>query len=408
MSGGVDSSVSACLLVERGYEVIGLFMGVGGLAPPPPSPIVDSPHVAVIDAGAAGAPSFSKRRLEDVSGGAPAGDITPAIESQRLHLGRGGADDARFLAGVLKIPFHVLDVSEDFEGVINYFVDEYARGRTPNPCVVCNDKLKFGRLLDYADAVGADHVATGHYARIGQRNGRNCLMRGVDVAKDQSYMLFGTGQNVLNRVIFPVGGLSKAQVREIAARYNLPNRDRPDSMDICFVPDRDYTNVVRSRRPDAFEPGEVVDGAGNVLGEHRGLAHYTVGQRRGLGIAAGTPIYVTHLDTKNNRVVMGDVDDLLDSTLLAERARFLTDTPDVFRADVKIRYLHTPAPASVHRLEDARIRVVFDRPQRAITPGQAVVFYDGDTVLGGAWIASAQAQKPLGCETPTLTQDQSF
>ena len=293
------------------------------------------------------------------------------------------------MAGLLDIPFYALNFQEDFDRIIDYFVDEYANGRTPNPCVVCNHKLKFGKLADYADAVGARYLATGHYARIEPHQGQLRLRRGVDTHKDQSYVLFGIDRGVLNRVMFPIGEYRKNQVRDLAARFELPNQDKPDSVEICFVPDRNYARVVQERRPDAFGGGDVVDESGRILGQHNGIGHYTVGQRRGLGIATGAPIYVTHLNASNNPVTVGDADSLLKSALLAERVNFLVDEPaSSFRAGVKIRYLHAPAPATVHVLGGGRVRVVFDEAQRAITPGQATVFYDGDVVLGGAWIES--------------------
>lgn len=289
---------------------------------------------------------------------------------------------------MLGIPFYALNFEKDFDRIIDYFADEYVRGRTPNPCVMCNDRLKFGRLFEYADAVGAQYVATGHYARIGRRGGEPVLMRGVDRRKDQSYVLFGLRREALDRVMFPIGELDKDEVRRIAARHGLPNRDKPDSVEICFVPDRDYAKVVRRRRPEAFAAGEVVDTTGTVLGRHEGIANFTIGQRRGLRIAAGRPIYVTQLDVLNNRVVMGEGEALLAGGLVAERVNLLvTDLDTEFRAEVKIRYLHEAVPATVRMLDGGRVRVAFHDPQRAVTPGQAVVFYDGDTVLGGAWIA---------------------
>jgi tRNA-specific 2-thiouridylase len=379
MSGGVDSSVAACLLVEQGYEVIGLFMRVGH-------------H------GAAEIPT------------------TEGSADRRTHQGccsASDAADARFVAGMLGIPFYALNFEKDFDAIIDHFADEYARGRTPNPCVMCNDRLKFGRLVEYADAVGARYVATGHYARIDRCGGSPRLLRGVDARKDQSYVLFGLGREVLDRILFPVGDLRKDEVRRIAAKHNLPNQHKPDSVEICFVPDRNYARVVRDRRPDGFSEGEVVDFAGLVIGRHGGIANYTIGQRRGLGIAAGKPMYVTQLDVLNNRVVMGGADDLLSAGLVAERVNLLADVvaaagPDggesrgsceesagsgsagagSFRAQVKIRYLHEAALATVRLLPRRRANIAFDAPQRAVTPGQAVVFYDGDRVLGGGWIES--------------------
>ena len=358
MSGGVDSSVAAALLVQQGYDVLGLFMRVG----------IEVPEAV-----------GSADREE------------PGRARQGCCSARDAAD-ARSVAGLLGIPFYVLNFGKDFDQLIDYFVDEYVRGRTPNPCVMCNDRLKFGRILDYANAVGARYVATGHYARIARRDGSRVLTRGRDHRKDQSYVLFGLERKALDRVIFPVGELTKGEVREIAARLGLPNRDKADSVDICFAPDRDYTRVIRQRRPNAFVEGDVVDPSGQVVGRHTGLCRYTIGQRRGLGIAAGTPIYVTRLDLANNRVTVGGADALLCPSLLAERCSFLADPPEgPFRAEVKIRYLHRSAPATVYPLGDGEVRVIFDSSQRAITPGQAVVFYDGDVVVGGGWIKGSAA-----------------
>ncbi|MFQ5591828.1 MAG: tRNA 2-thiouridine(34) synthase MnmA, partial [Phycisphaerae bacterium] len=284
-------------------------------------------------------------------------------------------------------------------------------GRTPNPCVRCNDQLKFGRLLEYADTVGAKYIATGHYARVGYRvgasvavaecgevpaatSGRHCrvLMRAYDKQKDQSYVLFGLNRGVLDRVMFPIGGYSKSDVRALAAGFGLPNHDKPDSVEICFVPDGDYARMLRQRRPEAFSTGDVVASTGRVIGQHKGVGCYTIGQRRGLGIAAGTPMYVTHLDALHNTVTVGGADELLSCTLMADGVNYLVDPPDSpFRAQVKIRYMHEAAEATVHRLDGGGWRVIFDQAQRAITPGQAVVCYDGDVVIGGGWIDRADA-----------------
>ncbi len=449
MSGGVDSSVAACLLVEQGYEVIGLFMRVGV-------------QERAMDPSQAGIPPAADG-MESRSIGSPRGSATAEPDSNdagRAHRGccsASDAADARFVAGMLGIPFYALNFREDFDRIIDYFVDEYVRGRTPNPCVVCNDRLKFGRLLDYADSVGAKYIATGHYARVGlcdrvsrglqpartravrasartrtapEPQGSACarspqveesqtpenprglkpaargagyrvLLRGRDTQKDQSYVLFGLSRAILDRVLFPVGEYTKAEVRDLASRFGLPNRDKPDSVEICFVPDRDYARVVRERRPDAFATGDVVNSAGEVIGQHKGIGHYTIGQRRGLGIAAGKPIYVTELDVLNNTVTVGDADELLSPALVADNANFLLGVSnEPFRAEVKIRYLHTAAPATVYPSGDARVRVIFDEPQRAITPGQAVVFYNGNIVLGGAWINRAERLAETGRDNP--------
>lgn len=350
MSGGVDSSVAACLLHEQGYEVVGFFMRTGVQEGRP-----EDPH-----------------------------------DRHRGCCSASDAADARYVAGQLGINFYVLNMQQDFEGIIDYFTAEYERGRTPNPCVVCNDRLKFGKLLAYADSIDADLVATGHYARISRRNGSNVLQRAVDLAKDQSYVLFGIGRTVLDRILFPLGEMVKDQVREHARRFGLSVSDKPDSVDICFVPDRDYARLVRERRPEAFVPGEVVDSAGQVVGRHEGVAKFTVGQRRGLGIALGLPIYVTHLDAAEHRVTIGPRDALLRSGLLAERVNWLVDPPSQpIRVHAQIRYRHQAALATAELLEDGLVRVVFAERQSAITPGQAVAFYQGDDCVGGGWIRLA-------------------
>jgi tRNA-specific 2-thiouridylase len=356
MSGGVDSSVAACLLAEQGYEVVGFFMRVGAKEP-------------VVEEEAC------------------------ETDSPR-HQGccsAADAADARFVAGSLNIPFYAMNFKKDFDRIIDYFADEYARGRTPNPCVKCNDHLKFGKLVDYADSIDADYIATGHYARIVRdRSGAARLARGVDERKDQSYVLFGIDRGVVDRVLFPIGGMTKDQVRSEARRFGLNLADKPDSVDICFVPDRDYARVVRERRPDAFVPGDIVDGGGNVVGSHEGVAGFTIGQRRGTGVAMGEPVYVTELNTGTGVVTVGSKQDLLCAALEADEVNWLAEEPrGAIRAAAKIRYHHAAADATVTPLEEGRVHVRFDERQSAVTPGQAVVFYDGEVVLGGAWIQRA-------------------
>jgi tRNA-specific 2-thiouridylase len=363
MSGGVDSSVAACLLVEQGYDVMGLFMRVGAHEPEQTSE-----------------PRLERPLRQDTSA---------KVDRHQGCCSAIDAADARYVAGMLGIPFYALNFQDEFDRIIDYFADEYARGRTPNPCVVCNDKLKFGKLVYYADAVGARFIATGHYARLGRPDGQPTLARAKDSRKDQTYVLFGLKRSILDRIMFPIGDLTKPQVREIAARFNLPNQNKPDSVDICFVPDRNYARVVRERRPDAFVSGDVVNADGEMIGRHDGVPNYTIGQRRGLGIAMGKPVYVTTLSTTTNTVTLGDDEELRAIGLVGSRANFLADVADTFRANVKIRYLHVAAPATVRRLPKACVEVYFDEPQRAITPGQAAVFYDGEVVLGGAWIERA-------------------
>ncbi|HRX84024.1 MAG TPA: tRNA 2-thiouridine(34) synthase MnmA [Phycisphaerae bacterium] len=365
MSGGVDSSVSACLLKEQGYDVMGLFMRVGAEQPE-----------------------------ETTCTPASAGDADAAGEAARTHQGccsAADAADARFVAGMLDIPFYALNFQADFARIIDYFADEYARGRTPNPCVQCNTWLKFGKLIDYADAIGADYVATGHYAQLGHGESGIELRRGRDVRKDQSYFLFGVQRDMLARAMFPVGGLAKDAVREHARRFGLPVTDKPDSVEICFVPDRDYARVVRRERPDAFVAGDIVDDSGKVLGRHDGVANFTIGQRRGLGVAAGRPMYVTSLDVLNHTVTLGEREALLARRLIARDANFFGTPPtDAFRCAAQIRYQHRAAACTARLAADGMLTVAFDEPQSAVTPGQAVVLYDGDRLLGGGWIDHAE------------------
>ncbi len=359
MSGGVDSSVAAWMLKQQGYECLGVFMRIGQ------------------HAGAADSCPSDGRRLRH--GCCSAAD----------------AADARAIAGRLGIPFYVLDFEREFDQIVDYFVDEYVAGRTPNPCIVCNIRLKFGRLLQYADLVDAQYVATGHYARVlpGPQ-----LARAKNAAKDQSYVLFGIRRSDLGRCLFPLGEVDdKAQVRAVAAELGLRVHDKPDSQEICFVPQGDYRELIRQRRPEAFTPGELRDTSGRVLGRHQGLAAYTIGQRRGLGIAAGEPLYVTRLDVLDNAVIVGRREALLRERLIAAGVNWLADPPPAgcgLPCHVKIRYTHCPAAARLTVLPEAaeaagspqRVEVVFEQPQPAVTPGQAAVFYDDQIVLGGGWI----------------------
>lgn len=368
MSGGVDSSVTACLLHEQGYEVTGLFMRTGVHEEP-------SPQAAAC--------------ATTTANGASRSTSLPVLEHDR-HRGCCSAidaSDARSVAGRLGVPFFALNFKGQFDRIIDYFVSEYERGRTPNPCVMCNEYLKFGRLAEYGRAVGADYVATGHYARIEQHDGQYRLLRGIDTAKDQSYVLFGIGRENLARTLLPIGGMTKSEVREHARRFGLPVSEKPDSVDICFVPDRDYARVVRERRPQAFVPGRVVDVTGREVGRHDGIANFTIGQRRGLGIALGEPAYVVAIDAETHTVTVGPRSALGRHELTAERMHWLIDPPaKPFRASVKIRYAHTAAPATVTPRGENAVHVCFDEPQFAVTPGQAAVIYDDDVVLGGGWI----------------------
>ena len=354
MSGGVDSSVAACLLKEQGYECVGVFMRVG------------------------------------VEGTEGHGDIGTEGGLRRGCCSVEDAIDARAIAGRLGIPLYVLNFQRQFDEIIEYFVDEYGRARTPNPCIMCNTRLKFGELLRYADMMDAEFVATGHYARIVQRGGHACLARSANPRKDQSYVLFGIRRSDLGRCLFPLGEIAeKATVRRIAADLGLRVHDKPESQEICFVPGNDYKELLRQRRPETQRPGEVRDAAGNLLGTHDGIANYTIGQRRGLGIATGEPAYVTRLDLQSNTVTLGSREDLLSPGLIADGVNWLTDAPaagDVQPASIKIRHMHTPAPGSIVLRESGAVEATFEQPQSAVTPGQAAVFYDDEIVLGGGWI----------------------
>lgn len=363
LSGGVDSSTAAALLQRHGYACSGVFMYLGqgrasdGTAEPRPGP----------DVGAATLPP----------------DMVPA------------ADDAAKVASRLGIPFEVLDCRADLAGIVDYFIAEYRRGRTPNPCVMCNRRLKFGKLLEHARRRGADYLATGHYARIIDTDKGKRLARAVDPAKDQSYALFGIGRRKLEEVLFPLGGYRKDQVRRMAARLELPVYDKEESQEICFVPDDDYAGFLAARAPELRHKGPVVDAAGRVLGEHEGVFRYTIGQRRGLGIALGTPAYVIGLDAAANTVVLGGRAELLSRSLWARDVVWLVDPPDgSFAALVQIRYNHRGAPARVMPLAGETggdlVKIDFATPVSAVTPGQAAVFYDQhQCVLGGGWIERA-------------------
>lgn len=373
MSGGVDSSVAAALLLRQGYEVLGVFMRLG-------SPDgVEHPDTCDTESS-----STANRQLPTAN--------SPTKQGCCSVL---DAADARRVAAVLDIPFYVLNFQDDFGRIIDYFVAEYNAGRTPNPCVRCNDWLKFGKLAKYAQAVGADYVASGHYARIGAdpATGARLLLRGKDHRKDQSYVLFGMTRDVANHTLFPIGEYEKHDVRAIAEELKLPVFNKPDSQEICFVPNQDYAGLVQRRSPDAFRPGTFVDPQGNTLGTHEGHQHFTIGQRKGLRLALGHPIYVTAIDPATNRVTVGGRDDLLKHSLIARRPNWLSPRLDnasaPIRCTAKIRYNHDPQPATLTLLSPIEFQVTFDHPQSAITPGQAVVCYDGDVVLGGGWIDQA-------------------
>lgn len=373
MSGGVDSSVAAALLLRQGYEVVGVFMRLGT----PDG--VENP---------------------DEAGGGP--DPSTPTSCAGSGIAKQGccsvldAADARRVAGMLGIPLYVLNFQEDFGRVIDYFVSEYNKGRTPNPCVRCNDWLKFGKLASYAQAVGADYVASGHYARIGvdRATGEKSLLRGKDYRKDQSYVLFGMSREALDHTLLPIGEFEKQQVRGIAQELNLPVYNKPDSQEICFVPNQDYAGLVQRRTPDTFREGDIVDTAGKVLGRHQGHQHFTIGQRKGAGIALGYPVYVVDIDPITNRVTLGSRENLLRSSLVATQVNLLhsrlCQSPEAVPCQARIRYNHQPQPATARITGADELIVHFANPQPAITPGQAVVLYDHDIVLGGGWIERAE------------------
>jgi tRNA-specific 2-thiouridylase len=350
MSGGVDSSVAAYLLKQQGYDVIGLFMRTG---------------VHGSDEG----PAHKKGCCSALDAG-----------------------DARRVADRLDIPFYALDFERDFERIIDYFADEYLAGRTPNPCVVCNNWLKFGKLWSYGKQLEADFIATGHYVQQVVRDGQAELHRSADPDKDQSYVLFGLRRSLLPHLLFPVGGFRKDEVRTLAREAGLAVHDKPDSVEICFVPEGDHGALIRRRRPDLETAGHIVDTSGNVLARHEGIENFTVGQRKGLGFAAGQRRYVLRIVPATHEVVVGDREELLASVLTASRVNWLLDAPpaEPLPCQAKIRYRHTAAPATVTALPDGGARVEFSEPQSAVTPGQAVVFYDGPRVLGGGWIEERQ------------------
>jgi tRNA-specific 2-thiouridylase len=347
MSGGVDSSVAAHLLKQQGHDVIGLFMRTGVHAPEHDGPAHKKGCCSAVDAG-----------------------------------------DARRVADRLDIPFYALDFEADFGRIMDYFADEYIHGRTPNPCVVCNTWLKFGKLWSYGKQLGADWIATGHYVRNAAVGGEHRLLRAVDPGKDQSYVLFGLRRALLPHLLFPLGTYHKEEVRSIARTAGLGVvADKPDSVEICFVPDNDHAGFIRRHRPDVDTAGQIVDPSGYVLAEHDGIEKFTVGQRKGLGFGSASRRYVLRIVPETRAVVIGERDGLLASGLRADRVNWLIDPPaEPLACQAKIRYRHEPAAAMVVALPDGGARVEFAEPQSAVAPGQAVVFYDGERVLGGGWI----------------------
>jgi len=349
MSGGVDSSVAAAVLLEQGYDVIGVTM-----------------------------------------------QIWPDVKEE-VKLSEGGCcslsavDDARNVANSLGIPYYVLNFKEVFEDkVINYFVDEYLNGKTPNPCIACNRHVKFEALLNKAISMGVDYVATGHYAIIeyDENKKRYLLKKSVTQAKDQTYALYNLTQDQLSKVLMPIGDYSKDVVRKKAEELGLDVASKPDSQEICFVDDNDYGRFIEENTDKKISTGNFVDTKGNILGKHKGLIYYTVGQRKGLGIAFGKPMYVVGMDVKNNNVILGDENEVFSDKLVAYDLNFISiDTlEEPMRVKAKIRYSAKEADAVIIPIEKDKVQIKFDIPQRAITPGQSVVFYEGDVVVGGGII----------------------
>lgn len=353
MSGGVDSSVAAWILRESGFETVGLFMRNG------------------VKVEAAEAHKKSCCSLSD-------------------------ARDARMVAAYLGLPFQAVDLADEFGSLIDHFVDEYRRGRTPNPCAMCNRDLKMGRLLELADELGAEAVATGHYARLAvDEDGRVHLRRGLDTRKDQSYQLFSVPEPQLARTLLPLGELEKPRVRELAAQAGLRTSQKADSQEVCFVPSNDYRNLLAERGVE-LHPGSIVDTQGRVLGEHEGTEHYTIGQRRGLRVATGRPLFVVELVPEEGLVVVGDREECKAEAMRVEDLNWIgVDPPDRLECLVQHRYHCTPARVEVC-LDGEGAEVVFEDPELAVTPGQGAAFYDGDRLLGGGWIASTRRQGQEG------------
>lgn len=348
MSGGVDSSVAAYLLKEAGYDVMGVTMQIWQ----------DEDSFA-----------------QEENGGC---------------CGLSAVDDARRVADALQIPYYVMNFKQEFkENVMDYFVKEYLQGRTPNPCIACNRYVKWESLLKRSLDIGADFIATGHYARVVKlNNGRFTLKKSATVAKDQTYALYNLTQFQLSHTLMPVGEYTKDEVRKIAEKINLRVANKPDSQEICFIPDNDYAKFIEENSGKKIEEGNFVTTSGEIIGRHKGISHYTVGQRKGLNLALGKPVFVVELRPDTNEVVIGDNEEVFHDRLYANQINFMTIEclEGEMKVSAKIRYNHQGSPATIRMVSDDVLECVFDEPQRAITPGQAVVFYDGDYVVGGGTI----------------------
>lgn len=352
MSGGVDSSVAAWLLKEQGYDVIGVTMQIW---------------------------QDEEEKLQEENGGC---------------CGLTAVDDARRVAASLDIPYYVMNFKREFkENVIDYFVDEYIGGRTPNPCIACNRFVKWESLLKRSMDIGADYIATGHYARVEQLpNGRYAVRTSATGRKDQTYALYNLTQEQLKRTLMPVGGYTKEEIREMAAKMNLPVAHKPDSQDICFVPDGDYASFIEKTADQTFPQGNFVLADGTIVGRHNGIIHYTVGQRKGLGVAMGYPVFVLAIRPETNEVVLGKAEESLSRYVRADRINFMSveDLKEPKKVWAKIRYNHKGAWCTVERTGEDEILCTFDEPLRAAAPGQAVVLYGGEYVLGGGTIINNQ------------------
>jgi tRNA-specific 2-thiouridylase len=371
MSGGVDSSVAAHLLLEAGHDVVGVFMRHGEES----ASVYQNSEACRLPKG----------QLPVLAAG-PKPDGTRADHKQGCCTASDAAD-ARRVAARMNIPFYALDLQADFKRIVDYFVDDYLSGRTPNPCVRCNQWIKFGRLFDYADSVDAEFVATGHYARMID----GALHRGLDSKKDQSYALFGIRRDRLSRMMLPVGGFEKPRIREIAESLDLGVAGKKDSQEICFVTQGHHSDFVRARQPDRARTtgGNFVSTDGKVLGQHRGYEAFTIGQRKGLGIALGEPHFVVRIDPESSDVVLGKKESLAKAGLTAGESNWLVNPSDLpSQVAVQIRYNSPPQPAqlTVQADQPDLFQVCFDSPQDAVAPGQAAVVYDGSRVLGGGWI----------------------
>ena len=348
MSGGVDSSVAAYLLKEQGYDVIGVTMQIW---------------------------QDEEQAAQEDNGGC---------------CGLRAEDDARRVAAALEIPYYVMNFKKEFkENVIDYFVEEYQNGRTPNPCIACNRYVKWESLLQRSLSIGAEYIATGHYARVVQlENGRYTLRRSATLAKDQTYALYNLTQEQLKRTLMPVGKYTKDEVRAIAEKINLRIANKPDSQDICFVPDGDYAAYIEEEAGVKVPEGNFVLTDGTVLGRHKGITHYTVGQRKGLGLALGYPAFVLEIRPETNEVVIGTKEESMTTQLRARNLNFMAveDLTEPLHVFTKIRYNHKGAWCTIEKTGEDEVLCTFDEPQRAVTPGQAVVFYDGEYVLGGGTI----------------------